>query len=185
MSQASRFHMSQKWQHGFTLAELLIALVILGEIATFTIPKILSGQATSRNNAIAKEAMGALAGAYQQLQFSSVGGLSTSTTAGALTPYLNYVATDTASSVDIYPTGPGSSVSCGGGYLCLKLHSGALLWINTGTTLSTKLIYSIDPDGTVTGQKDSIIVYVYSNGRVLDAGSDLGMPSITPTWFSY
>lgn len=33
---------------GFTLAELLIALGILGVIATFTIPKILSAQQDSK-----------------------------------------------------------------------------------------------------------------------------------------
>jgi prepilin-type N-terminal cleavage/methylation domain-containing protein len=45
---------------GFTLAELLIALAILGEIATFTIPKILSSQQNSQRIAVFKETIGAL-----------------------------------------------------------------------------------------------------------------------------
>ena len=44
-------------KHGFTLSELLIALGILGVIATFTIPKILNSQANSQKTAVFKEAI--------------------------------------------------------------------------------------------------------------------------------
>lgn len=50
----------------FTLAELLIALAILGVIATFTIPKILATQQTQQYNAIAKDDIHMIVGAYQQ-----------------------------------------------------------------------------------------------------------------------
>ena len=40
---------------GFTLAELLIALTILGVIAIFTIPKVLQSQQDTRYSAAAKE----------------------------------------------------------------------------------------------------------------------------------
>lgn len=40
---------------GFTLAELLIALAILGEIATFTIPKILASSQQQQKKAVFKE----------------------------------------------------------------------------------------------------------------------------------
>lgn len=42
-------------QSGFTLAELLLALVILGVVAMFTIPKILSVQNDSQRKAVFKE----------------------------------------------------------------------------------------------------------------------------------
>lgn len=42
---------------GFTLAELLIALLILGEIATFTIPKILASQQNGQRKAVFKETL--------------------------------------------------------------------------------------------------------------------------------
>ena len=42
---------------GFTLAELLIALVVLGVIFALTIPKVLQSQNTGRYNAEAKDVM--------------------------------------------------------------------------------------------------------------------------------
>ncbi len=45
---------------GFTLAELLSALVILGIIASFTIPKILNGQQDGRRIAVFKETIAAI-----------------------------------------------------------------------------------------------------------------------------
>lgn len=45
---------------GFTLAELLISLAILGVIATFTIPKILSAQSDSQKATTFKETIAAL-----------------------------------------------------------------------------------------------------------------------------
>lgn len=47
-------------QPAFTLAELLIALAILGVIATFTIPKILSAQQAEKRKSIFRETYAAL-----------------------------------------------------------------------------------------------------------------------------
>ncbi len=52
--------MPNRYFYGFTLAELLIALMILGEIATFTIPKILSSQQNAQRKAIFKESISAI-----------------------------------------------------------------------------------------------------------------------------
>lgn len=77
---------------GFTLAELLISLMILGLIATFTIPKILITQQTLRFNAVAKEDISAISAALTQAQY--MGTLTTNTTIGDITQYLNYVSLD-------------------------------------------------------------------------------------------
>ncbi|MCE3235965.1 MAG: hypothetical protein K0Q50_2145 [Vampirovibrio sp.] len=58
--------MPQARYPGFTLAELLISLSILGIIATFTIPKLLMNQRVSAYNASAHESAASISGAYQQ-----------------------------------------------------------------------------------------------------------------------
>jgi prepilin-type N-terminal cleavage/methylation domain-containing protein len=51
---------------GFTLVELLISMAILGEIAAFTIPKVLSTQQNSQKKLVFRETLATLAGlAYQ------------------------------------------------------------------------------------------------------------------------
>ena len=50
-------------QRGFTLAELLIALGILGVIATFTIPKVLQTNQNAQWQATGKEAIAMISGA--------------------------------------------------------------------------------------------------------------------------
>lgn len=56
---------SPQRQSGFTLAELLIALTILGLIATFTIPKILVSQQKQTYNVAEKEAIASVSSACQ------------------------------------------------------------------------------------------------------------------------
>ena len=45
---------------GFSLAELLLALLILGSIATFTIPKVITASNNSKKHAIIKESIATL-----------------------------------------------------------------------------------------------------------------------------
>ena len=53
---------------GFTLSELLIALAILGLIATFTIPKVLNSTDTASKQAVFKETLGMLS----EIQYEAV-----------------------------------------------------------------------------------------------------------------
>lgn len=147
-------YMSQKHRFGFTLAELLIALSILGVIATFTIPKILASQQTQQYNAVAKENIGAMISAYQQLKTNGL--LSTSTTYGAFTPYLNYVAADTSGiwSMDSVPT-MGTITCNASNYACLKMHNGSMIGYRVdvsfgGSNTTNAIHFVIDPDGRVT-----------------------------------
>jgi prepilin-type N-terminal cleavage/methylation domain-containing protein len=82
--------MKMKNRFGFTLAELLIALAILGEIATFTIPKIISAQQNGKKKTVFRETIAALAEA-QHLALIQ-GELSKSTNVSqAILPKLNFV----------------------------------------------------------------------------------------------
>ncbi len=68
-------------QKGFTLAELLIALALLGVIAAFTIPKVLQSSGSQEAQAKVREAVATLESAYYNKQIQ--GTLDTSATANA------------------------------------------------------------------------------------------------------
>jgi prepilin-type N-terminal cleavage/methylation domain-containing protein len=184
----------------FTLAELLIALAILGVIATFTIPKVLIAQQNSTSNAIAKETIAAVSAAYRVYQLERQPSGSTNLT--DLTPYLNYVSVDTTSLVDNHETNS-TPVDCASA-ICLKLHNGAILygWSTTfaGTSATNAIYYYIDPDGvdggSTTGPSKALVMFLYFNGKTTNYGnilpgttSSYGVhtvcPGCDPTWFSW
>jgi prepilin-type N-terminal cleavage/methylation domain-containing protein len=187
-------HPPVKYLKGFTLAELLIALLIIGEIATFTIPKVLTAQQNNQYNAIAKETISTLAAAYQQESLRS--GITSSTSANNLTQYLNYVAVDTSSVVDNVTA---ASITCTASGLnrCLKLHNGGMFVYHNNEAFSNSsatngIWFLIDPDGTTSATR-GFVFYLLYNGRISSGGQ---LPSITssnstystyadPSWFSW
>lgn len=190
-------------QKGFTLAELLISLLILAEIATFTIPKILSVQQNGSYKATAKEAIATIAAAHQQARLENT--LTTSTTPSTLFQYMNYVATDTTSSLDDTYTNGAIATSCNV-RPCIKLHGGGTLWASTysfGGSATTNAVYFLyDPNGSYSGTTNSgdksLQIYLYYNGRITTratttagtahsggAGSSEPNPTLDPPWFSW
>lgn len=156
-------------QKGFTLAELLISLAILGVIATFTIPKILSSSSSGQNTAVAKEVASMVSGAFTTYTLNT--SLTSGTTGGALTQYMNYVATDTSTSY----TGSGGTAlqQCSATWVCLKLHNGGVLQYDTGETFAgtastNGIVMNIDPDGNGTQGRASFSLY--ANGRLTTGG---------------
>ena len=189
-------------RRGFTLAELLIALVILGVIATFTIPKVLQIQRNYAYTSAYKETMGAISQAYQL--YIQQNGYNTGMNAADLTPYLNFVAHTTIGSIDADPGGTNNFCNWSGS--CLKLHNGATL-LDGGNTFGAVnsqnfVSYIFDPDGvysgTTNGTGKALDIDLYYNGRVNSAmerlGTDttyvFGIPlhygaSTQPDWFSW
>lgn len=186
----------------FTLAELLIALAVLGVIATFTIPKVLQSQQDERYNAIAKESAGMISQAYS-VYVAEHGAQANNSlmTPAELTPYLNFVKVDTATTMDNkYTQG---SVACSSTYVCLKLHNGALLMYDVSNTFdyySTTaglnppfLWFVLDPDGvnsgTTNGAGKSVGFILYNTGRLETNGTcppSYGCSSsLDPPWFRW
>ncbi len=192
---------------GFTLAELLTSLAILGVIAIFSIPKIISAQQNTQSNALAHEAAATIAGAYQlYIQNNTLTG---STTAQSLTQYMNYAKVVSSGGVDDIP-GRDIGYDCGS-LTCLKLHNGGILFTDLGTTFNgiatTNAIYFFfDPDGTrgTSGTADSpgksVSFWLYYNGRITSSanvlpntsyanngGSNTTNPgsNADPSWFSW
>ena len=190
---------------GFTLAELVIALAILGVIATFTIPKVLQSQQSGRDVAIAKEFAAMFSGAFEA--YKSENTVTSATTVAHLTPYMNYVRLDTtAYEVDNDP-GVGGTVACNvvASIRCLHMHSGAVGLLDSAvpfgsTDTTSAILFLFDPDGGVTGGAGdtgtAVIFVLQYNGRLgtlgkADASIYWAGASVTalggtdPSWFSW
>lgn len=164
----------QNAARGFTLTELLITVAILGIISAFTIGKVLGGPSSDQKfKTEGKGALVEIQKAYT-LYREDYAPLAT-TTFGAITPYMNYVKTDTTSSIDAY-VGSSSAKSCSSPYACLLMHDGGLVRYNVtsdsfGSTATTQAMYVyFDPDGiysnTTDGPGQSVMLYLYYDGAV-------------------
>jgi prepilin-type N-terminal cleavage/methylation domain-containing protein len=196
---------AQKKRHsGFTLAELLIALGLLGVIATYTIPKVLATQENHRYRAVAKELAAAVSEAYMAYQMKNKP--TESTSLNDLTPYLNYlkVETDSLAFVDKNAATPGGFLGCSSAIEhCLRFHNGATLrhddWGNQfgGTGSTNAVTFIVDPDGDYTGTRPSVQFWLYYNGRITTEANKLPNTCVyfsgcsgptanaDPTWFSW
>ena len=135
---------------GFTLAELLIALAILGVIAAFTIPKVLQANQSAKYNAAAKEVISTVAQAYQQYQFTARPAASAQMSLANLTPYMNYVSIETTGTIDHFYS-QAASENCTASSPCMNLHNGGKLLMfgcHFGSGASTNVVFlHFDPDG--------------------------------------
>lgn len=186
---------------GFTLVELLICLVILGAIATFTIPKIITNSQNNTFNAVAKEDAATIAAAYSK--YVSTNEPSSSVGLIDLTSYLNYLSVDSTSLID---SSPGSaSLDCAA-WSCYRMANGSMLAFDAGqsfgATDSLAITYFyVDPDGTysgtTTGNGKSVIFFIYYNGRITTRETPIPSshdvwgttynpsPGADPTWFQW
>ena len=197
-------------QNAFTLAELLISLVVLGVIATFTIPKVLNSQQSSQWSSSAKEAASMVSGAYQQYVFINgkpVSGIDTALPSEYI-QYMNYVKVlSTNQTVDL-PYTQGTR-SCVNSNQCFLLHNGGVLYptrvdwgvCDTGSTGDANVWY-FDPDGKVTGGgatgsgkavrfllrvNGGISTDALPIGNICECGACQGgvNPALIPPWFSW
>lgn len=180
---------------GFTLAELLLALVILGVIATFTIPKVITSQQNGKLRSIAKEAAGSVSGAFQSAQLN--GKISSASNFWAMTPYLNYVVIDSTSGTAVTdPPGSSNFRTCSAAWPCLRMHNGANIITGdtfAGTAATNMIWFWADADGSGSGQ--SVAFALYYNGKITtwpnllpNSTSSFGVYSAggsDPSWFAW
>lgn len=168
------------------MAELLISLAILAEIATFTVPKILMAQQNTQYNAQAKESAGMVAAGYLQAQLNGIPNSSMSI--NDLISYFNYTKIQTAISIDDIPGY--TTKTCGSANIvCLKLHNGGILWYDitevfNGTNTTNAVRFWIDPDSAISANKSQQF-YLQYNGKITDAQNGTGLVSNKQTFASY
>lgn len=180
---------------GFTLSELLIALTLLGIIAAFTIPKVLTSFNGNTHNAKAKAAAFMIQAAYNDYQMENAP--TQATKASHLTPFFNYVSVDTVNTYyGLCPVSVDCSALTGS---CMRLGSGGMLTANDvtsfGSTSPTNAIpFSFFPEKSTT---ESIVFFLYYDGtlrtrnNVKDNTANSTFGDIDPTivcdasWFSW
>lgn len=164
-------------QQGFSLVELLISLAIMGVLMAFTVPPLLQSQnsnASSKYSAMSKDVAFMVMNAYDQYRQSNAT-VATNTTAGALSAYMNFVSVDTTTAllVDGHPTT--GALACSASRACLKLHNGGVLQMQAetfnGSTTLNCIQFRFDPDGTYTGNQDSIQYELYYDGTMKTRGT--------------
>lgn len=191
---------------GFTLVELLIALAIMGTISAFTIPKVIAVQQSTSMNSVAKETASMVSAAFSKYQLDY--NISSSTTGGALTPYMNYVKVDTATTGALDDSPGFGSRSCSNANPCLRLANGALLQYESGASFGgtgsgQALFFFLDPDGSYSnstygsnGNGKAVRIAIKYSGRITTMGASemdlcnssycLGASSAwDPSWFNW
>lgn len=175
-------------------------MAILGVIATFTIPKVLSAQQDAKSNAIAKEAIASIVHAYQLYGLENSPDASTKLK-DTITPYLNYVRVDT-STVGAFDYPYGTQGDCDANNPCYYFANGAVIQLYNisfgATTPLNGVWFLIDPDGSRINspQGGGLEAMLYFNGRVatwgtLFSGTDTGWGPYSantandPVWFSW
>lgn len=197
---------------GFTLAEVLIALVLLGVIAAFTIPKLLISLQDIEMNAKTKEAMAMFSEAYQRFKQDNNGTVPASTTFSDLLPYINYLEKDTTTVLDSYPAYIEAFYQCEPLYPCIKLPNGLIVgysakptYAEFGDTTSNRYLWMlIDPDSKHTifntgdGRYKALYVMLYYDGTMKTRGTmrpdstqgtinflQSSLPGTDPAWFKW
>jgi prepilin-type N-terminal cleavage/methylation domain-containing protein len=154
--------------NGFSLAELLVAMGVLGIIATFSIPKVLTATQSKQKVAITREVLSSLAQARLLLQ--NEGKWTASTTAEQLATKMNFIRYHTAGLIDTppanYPWMPSHDCAAIG---CFEFHNGAKAMFYcdfAGTTAQDALAFMLDTDGQYRNSGDSIWLVVYFDGKI-------------------
>jgi prepilin-type N-terminal cleavage/methylation domain-containing protein len=175
------------WRNpAFSMVELLITLGLIGILAAFTVPKVLSPSTNTVNSkytAITRDVAFMISSAYERYRMANAT-VSTTVDMIDLFPYMpNYVqnhAGDASIVIDNrYGTG---TITCSNpGNPCLRLHNGGVLylWGNdfNGTASTNAVLATFDPDGKVTSDGSAYTegkgmhIFIYYDGRVADYGT--------------
>jgi prepilin-type N-terminal cleavage/methylation domain-containing protein len=152
--------MNNRSLQGFTLSELLVSLAILGLIAAFAIPKVLTAVGEGSSRAIGSELYGMIAESYQAVATANNGNVPRTVTTQNLVARMNVSRIATV-----------TTAVNGEDRLATMPNGGQLGYASTDSFGDTGLGvvgFWIDPDGAGT-LNTPITVYLGADGRIFPA----------------
>jgi type II secretory pathway pseudopilin PulG len=176
------------YRMGYSLAELIIAMAVLGLVAAMVVPSILANVGTQQNQTLANDAKLLVSGAFADYELATLN-VPSSFALPQLETYLPFAKNLSAAGenvlIDCPPQGTALPLGCTGtaprtasltaanpAYTVLRLKSGALLvypktWTFAGTSTLNALPFVVDPNGKQNQGSDSVEYWLYTNGTVL------------------
>jgi len=167
---------------GFTLSELLVSLAVLGLIAAFAVPKVLTSVGNSTLLANAKEAISTISGAYEALKADFNGMLPTTTGLQMVTGIpskmsFNQIGNYTRGAAGTADTFVQAAAPAAATH-AVRFANNAIIAFNPADTFSNggavatrlgRVVFEVDPDGI--GPNKGFTVQLGYDGRVFVPGS--------------
>jgi len=152
--------MNNRSLQGFTLSELLVSLAVLGLIAAFAIPKVLTAVGQSSSKAIGRELFGLIAESYDAVKANNVGNVPRSTSSAQLVGNLNYAR-------QVTTAGNGGATT---NHVVFQ-NGSVLAYVPTDTFADSGTVgrvgFTIDPDGPgATSANGPVTIYLGGDGRI-------------------
>ena len=188
---------------GFTLTELLVGLGILGLIAAFAVPKVLTASGAALANAKVHKAAQAVVNGYEKWKQNN--GDSLGMTGADIMTFVNYTSVITDGRVvDIHPlTGDFTcsvtlTTTWPLGGPCYQMPDGSMVFFmgHTGVAFTANdaspLYFGVDPDAIESGANTQAnngigtAFFLYKNGRLRERGHLKGAgdkPQFTPNYY--
>ncbi len=177
---------------GYTLAEMLITIGILGVMAAIAIPLLFS-DTTKRDNSIVKQAIAEVTSGMTQLKLDE--NLNTTSTFADLLPYIKYTRLANGGYIDANPShSPGDPINCPSTYCscsyaadpsgtnCMVLSSGAVVMFDrnakfNGSGANNAIPFLVDMDGKRLSTPNSAMLWLYYDGTVNSRGKGTAVNS--------
>lgn len=182
---------------GFSLTEVVLTIVIISVLAGLAVPGILTSANNSKRLSVTKQTISLIGDAFNEKlesnaidltrgfqQFVNVGN-------GGGLPYTRYVVSGAARSIDSPPNPVNlctAAATCtftpaAAGPQAVTLKNGGILYFNStivfGSGVNAAIPVVFDPDGESHGDRNSVELWLYADGRLRTARTIIASTTVT------